>query len=110
MAKLHVKKGDQVVVISGKDRGVKGAIISAFPKTGRVIVDNVNMVTRHTKPKRMGQAGGRIQHAAPIDASNVMLFCSKCNKGVRVARMVEEGKNGKKITVRSCKKCGSKID
>lgn len=104
MSKLHVKKGDQVVVIAGKDRGTKGKVLIALPNDGRVVVDGVNVVTKHKKARSMTDEGGRIEHAAPINASNVMLYCSKCDKGVRVSRQVKDGKK-----IRVCKKCGATL-
>ena len=106
MNKLNVKKGDTVVVISGKDKGSKGEILHAAPADNRVMVKGVNMITKHVKPKRQGEAGGRIEQEGTIDASNVMLVCPKCKKGVRVGMNVLE--NGTKVRV--CKKCGATIE
>lgn len=104
MNKLNVKKGDTVVVIAGKDKGKKGKVLSAMPKTGRITVEGVAMITRHTKP--MGtRPGGRIKREGTIDASNVMLVCGKCGKATRVAHKIE-GDNKFRI----CKKCGANID
>ena len=105
MTKLHVRKDDTVVVITGKDKGKKGKILVAIPKDGRVVVEGVNIVSRHTKPRGQGNQGGILKKEAPIDASNVMLYCSKCDKGVRVENKVQE--NGEKVRV--CKKCGATI-
>lgn len=111
---MFVKTKDQVVVISGKDKGVKGKVITAAPKTGKVIVEGVAMVTKHQKPRQQGQPGGIIKKEAFIDASNVMLICPKCGKATRVAHTVIEvtDKDGKvsKKNVRACKKCGAQID
>lgn len=101
MNKLHVKKGDTVVVITGKDKGKKGKVLMALPKENRVVVEGVNTVVRHRKPKRMGDTGGRIEQNAPIHASNVMLYSSKADKGVRVSHEIRDGKK-----VRVCKKTG----
>ena len=79
--KLHVKKGDNVVVITGKDAGKKGKIINVDTKAGRVYVDKVNVVSRHTKPTPGAPQGGIVKKEASIDSSNVMLFCSKCGSG-----------------------------
>ena len=111
---MHVKKNDQVVVISGKDKGKKGKIIAAFPKTGRVTVEGVNMVTKHQKARNAMQPGGIIKKELPIDASNVMLICPKCGKATRVAHKVttvtlENGKQDRKM-IRVCKKCNADID
>ncbi len=104
--KMHVKKGDTVVVITGKDAGKKGKIINANPKTGRVYVDKVNLVSRHTKPTQGAPQGGIIKKEAAMDSSNVMIFCSKCDKGVRVSKKILG--DGSKIRV--CPICGTEFD
>ena len=110
---MFVKAKDQVVVISGKDKGVKGKVVSAAPKTGRIAVEGVAMVTKHQKSRQQGQPGGIIKKEAFIDASNVMLVCPKCGKATRVGHKAVEvtGKDGKvsKKNVRVCKKCGAEI-
>ncbi|MBQ4639082.1 MAG: 50S ribosomal protein L24 [Clostridia bacterium] len=111
---MFVKSKDQVVVISGKDKGVKGKVITAAPKTGKVIVEGVAMVTKHQKSRAQGQPGGIIKKEAFIDASNVMVICPKCDKAIRVAHKAVEvtGKDGKTTVknVRICKKCGEQLD
>ena len=111
---MHVKSNDQVVVISGKDKGKKGKITAAFPKMGRVTVEGVNLVTKHQKARNAMQPGGIIKKELPIDASNVMLVCPKCGKATRVAHKVTmvTGENGKQTRkmVRVCKKCNADID
>ena len=111
---MFVKAKDQVVVISGKDKGAKGKVITAAPKTGKVIVEGVAMVTKHQKSRAQGQPGGIIKKEAFIDASNVMVICPKCSKATRVAHKAVEvtGKDGKVTTknVRICKKCGEQLD
>ena len=104
--KLHVKAKDQVIVIAGKDKGKKGSVVTAFPKTGKVIVEGVNIVTKHQKPRGQGMPGGIVHKEAAIDASNVMLVCPKCGKGTRIGYSVLE--NGTKVRV--CKKCGANIE
>ena len=111
---MHVKSNDQVVVISGKDKGKKGKITAAFPKTGRVTVEGVNVVTKHQKARNAMQPGGIVHKELPIDASNVMLICSKCGQATRVAHKVttvtaENGKQQRKM-IRVCKKCQAEID
>lgn len=101
MAKMHIKSGDEVIVISGKDKGKKGKVLSVFPEKGKAIVEGVAIATRHTKPRRAGEPGGIIKQEAAVDASNLMNICSKCGKPARVGRKVLE--NGDKI--RYCKKC-----
>ena len=104
--KLHVRKGDTVVVITGKDAGKKGKIIDVDAKAGRVFVDKVNLVSRHTKPTQAAPQGGIIKKEAAIDASNVMIFCNACGKVVRIAKKIDA--NGTKTRV--CAKCGAEFD
>ena len=111
---MHVKTNDTVVVISGKDKGTKGKVVAAAPKTGKVVVEGVAMVTKHQKSRQQGQPGGIIKKEAFIDASNVMVVCPKCGKATRAAHKTVEvtGKDGKteKKNVRICKKCGAEIN
>ena len=102
---MHVKKGDTVVVITGKDKGKKGKVLQVFPKKSRVIVEGVSMITKHQKPNQQMQQGGRIEQEAAIHASNVMLWDKKANQGVRVGYKLENGKK-----VRISKKTGEVID
>ena len=94
---MHVKKGDTVVVISGKDKGKKGKILQAIPKAERVIVEGVNMQTKHQKPSAKVQQGGIIHQEGPVHASNVMLWDSKAKAPTRVGYKVLE--NGKKVRI-----------
>lgn len=103
--KLHVKKDDTVVVISGDDKGKKGKVLTVSPKEGKVIVDGVNIVTKHTKPRQQGEAGGIMKVEGAIYADKVQLFCAKCGKATRAAH--KDGKDGKKIRV--CVKCGAEL-
>ena len=111
---MFVKAKDQVVVISGKDKGKKGKVIAAQPKAGRIAVEGVAIVSKHQKPRQQGQPGGIIKKEAFIDASNVMLLCPKCGKAIRVAHKTVDvtGKDGKtsKKNIRVCRKCGAEID
>ena len=102
--KMNVKKGDTVQVITGKDKGQTGKVISVLPKEGKVVVEKVNMVSRHVKARKQGDESGIIQKEAPLYVSKVMLFCPKCNRGVRTGRKVEGDKK-----VRVCKRCGAQI-
>jgi len=104
--KVHVKKGDTVYILSGKDRGKKGKVLSVIPSKGTVLVEGVNMSTKHKKPRNMYQQGGIIHQESPIDSSNVMLVCDKCKKPTKIAKKIFE--NGQKARV--CKKCGEVID
>ena len=101
---MSIKKGDTVVVLSGKDKGKKGEVIAVLPKDGKVVVEKINMVSRHTKPRRQGETGGIIQKEAPLYACKVQRVCPKCGQATRPAHKVTaEGK------VRVCKKCGAEI-
>ena len=103
---MHIRREDRVVVISGKDRGKKGKVLIAEPKTGRLVVEKVNVVSKHEKPKGQGKPGGIVHQEAPIQASKVMLVCAKCGKATRIAfKPLSDG--GK---VRMCKKCGETFD
>ncbi len=101
---MNVKKNDTVVVLSGKDKGKQGKVLSVDPKGGKVIVEKVNVASRHQKPRRQGEEGGIIQKETPLYASKVMTVCPKCNKPTRVAHKMEGDKK-----VRVCKHCGAKI-
>jgi large subunit ribosomal protein L24 len=104
--KVHVKKGDLVMVISGKDAGKKGKVLSVDRAKGRVIVEGVNIVKRHTRPTPKMPQGGIIEKEAPVASSNVMLFCNKCNRPTRIGKQFLA--DGTKTRV--CKKCGEVID
>ncbi len=106
---MHVKTNDTVVVISGADKGTKGKVIAAFPKTGRVSVEGVNVAKKHMKPRNQMQPGGIVDKVMPIDASNVMIVCPKCGKATRVAHKVNVV-DGKRKMIRVCKKCSAEID
>ena len=101
---MNVKKGDTVVVLSGKDKGKHGTVLGTVPSEDKVVVEGVNMVTCHVKPRKQGETGGIVQREAALYASKVQVVCPKCKKGTRVAHKVE---NGKKIRV--CKHCGATL-
>lgn len=103
--KLHVKKGDIVTVISGKDKGKKGKVLVAIPKENKVVVEGVNVVTKHKKASGPQQQGGIVHQEAPINSSKVMLFCENCGMGVRYGTKILG--DGEKI--RYCKKCGETL-
>ena len=105
MTKSFVKKGDKVLVITGKDKGKTADVLEVSPKTGKVLVDGVNVVTKHQKPKSQQDKGGIVKKSAPIQASNVMVICPVCNKATRVKHKEIEGKNA-----RACAKCGASLD
>lgn len=104
--KVHVKKGDTVMVITGKDAGTKSKIISVDAKAGRVFVDKVNLVKRHTKATKAMPQGGIVEKEASIDSSNVMIYCSSCKRPVRIAK--EVAADGTRT--RKCVRCGAKFD
>ena len=99
--KLHVKKDDTVLIISGDDRGQSGKVLAVSPKEGKVIVEGQNMVKKHVKPRKAGDPGGIIKAEGAIYASKVMLVCPKCGKATRKSSRVVDGKK-----VRRCTKCG----
>ena len=101
---MNIKKNDTVIVLSGKDKGVKGKVLVAMPSENKVIVEMVNMATCHTKPRSQGETGGIVKRETPIRACKVALYCDKCGKGVRVGHKVEGDKK-----VRVCRKCGAEI-
>ncbi|GER67249.1 50S ribosomal protein L24 [Weizmannia acidilactici] len=102
---MHVKKGDKVMVISGKDKGKTGTILAVFPKKDRVIVEGVNIVKKHSKPSQANPQGGIIDMEAPIHVSNVMLLDPKTNEPTRIGYEVRDGKK-----VRVAKKSGEVLD
>ncbi|KIV53032.1 50S ribosomal protein L24 [Aneurinibacillus migulanus] len=102
---MHVKSGDNVVVISGKDKGKKGRILAAYPKTGRVLVEGVNMVKKHTRPNANNPQGGIVTQEASIHASNVMIVDPKTGEPTRIGSKVVDGKK-----VRIAKKSGEALD
>ncbi len=113
MAGLFVKKGDTVLVISGKDRGLKGRVISASPDTSRVLVEGANQIKKHTKvtqSARGAQSGGIVTTEAPVHVSNVQVVCPSCGKATRIGhRRSDADDNGKTHSVRICKRCNGDI-
>lgn len=104
--KVHVKKDDNVYVLSGKDAGKTGKVLKVFPVTGRVIVEGVNMSVKHEKPRGRYQQGGIIHQESPVSSSNVMVVCSKCKRPSKLGHKLMA--NGEKVRV--CKACGAEID
>ena len=105
MPKMNVKKGDQVEVLSGKDKGARGEVLRALSAEGKVVVEGVAVVKRHTKPTQANQQGGIVEKEAAIDVSNVALVCPSCGKATRVGH--DHNAEGKKVRV--CKKCGAQF-
>lgn len=105
MNKVHVKTGDTVVVLSGKDKGKKGKVMAVSPKEGKVIVEKVNIVSKHIKPRRMGEPGGIIKAEGAMYASKVQIICPRCKKPTRVGHKIYE--DGTKSRI--CVKCGEAL-
>jgi len=106
MAKLHVKKNDMVKIIAGKEKGKAGKVLRVFPAKGRVVVENLNVIKRHTRPTQLNPEGGIIEKEAPLSISNVMLVCGSCNEPARTGvRVLDDGSKA-----RYCKKCNEIVD
>ncbi len=103
--KVHVRTGDTVIVINGKDRGKTGKVMQVSPSEGKVIVEKINVVSKHVKPRKMGEPGGILQAESALYADKVQLICPKCGKATRVGHVIE---NDKKLRV--CKKCGAHFE
>ena len=104
MNSLRIKKDDKVVILSGKDKGKQGKVLGTIPSEAKVVVEGINMVTCHIKPRRQGEEGGIVKREGAIYASKVQVVCPKCGKGTRVAMEVKDGKK-----VRVCKHCGAEL-
>ncbi|HUW71580.1 MAG TPA: 50S ribosomal protein L24 [Candidatus Humimicrobiaceae bacterium] len=102
---MKIKKGDTVLIISGKDRGKKGKVLEIILKEGKVSIEGVNLIKKHQKPKKSGEKGQIIQLPKPVDISNVKLICPKCGKATRTGHKFAEDKKKYRI----CKKCGQEI-
>ena len=107
---MNIKKNDKVRIIAGKDRGKEGQVIQAFPEMGKVVVEGANLAHKHVKANGRGAAGQRLEYAAPLQASNVMLLCPKCSKPARIGFRAHQGTDGKTKKVRTCRKCGETIE
>ena len=101
---MNIKKDDKVIVLSGKDKGKQGKVLVADPKAAKVVVEGVNVATKHQKPRKQGEDGGIIKVETPLYVSKVQVVCPKCGKATRVAHKITDGKK-----VRVCKKCGAEI-
>lgn len=102
---LHVKKGDTVKVLAGKDKGKTGRVMLAFPQAGRVMVERINLIKRHQRPTQRLAKGGIIEKENPLNVSNVMLICTRCKEPTRVKHETVEGRS-----IRVCRKCNEQID
>ncbi|MDO4182586.1 MAG: 50S ribosomal protein L24 [Coriobacteriia bacterium] len=105
MAKMHVRKGDKVRILAGKDKGKEGEILRSLPQSQRVVVEGCNMMKKAQRPTQQNQQGGITTMEAPLHVSNVMLVCPHCKEATRLAKKRVDGKR-----VRVCKKCGKDID
>ena len=105
MNKMSIRKDDLVVVLSGKDKGKQGKVLEVMPKSGKVVVEKINVVSRHTKPRKQGEQGGVLKKEAPIYACKVQVVCPRCGKPTRVGHKVLE--DGTKERV--CRKCGESL-
>jgi large subunit ribosomal protein L24 len=103
---LGIKKNDSILVISGKEKGKRGRVLSVYPLKNSLLIEKINMIKKHMKPSRKYAQGGIIEKEAPIHMSNVMLICPKCNKPTRISNTSLQG--GKKVRV--CKKCREVMD
>lgn len=104
-AKYAIRKNDTVMVIAGRDRGKTGKVLRVLPERGRVLIERLNIVKRHSKPRGAASPGGIVEKEAPIDISNVMIFCDRCNAPVRAG--VREAADGSKT--RMCRRCGESL-
>ena len=107
--KLHVKKDDTVLVLSGDDKGKKGKVLAVSPKEGKVIVEGINMIKKHVKPRKAGDQGGIIEAEGAMYACKVQVVCPACKKATRVAHKKVTADNGKSRSVRICKECGEEL-
>ncbi|HIW14975.1 MAG TPA: 50S ribosomal protein L24 [Firmicutes bacterium] len=105
MNNVHVKTGDTVQILSGKDRGKQGKVMAVSPKEGKVIVEKCNMVTKHVKPRRMGETGGIVKAEGAMYSCKVQIVCPHCGKPTRVAHKILEDGSKERI----CKKCGESL-
>lgn len=102
---MYFHKNDIVKVITGKDSGKKGKVLQVLPLANKIIVEGINMQAKGVRPKRMGEKGQVVRYNAPIDASNALIFCSQCDRGVRVGYSISNDKK----KVRICRKCKQNI-
>ena len=102
MSTMNIKKGDTIVVLSGKDRGKQGKVLGTVPGESKIVAEGINIVTCHVKPRKQGEEGGVVKREAAIASCKVQIVCPKCGKGTRVAHKIEDGKK-----IRVCKHCGA---
>ena len=107
--KLHVKKDDTVLILSGDDKGKQGKVLAVSPKEGKVIVEGINMIKKHVKPRQAGEQGGIIEAEGAMYACKVQVICLACKKPTRIAHKKVTNEAGKSRSVRICKECGEEI-
>ena len=101
---MKIKKGDTIIVISGKDKGKKGKILQVFPKDNRIVVEGINLRKKHVRPRRQGEKGQTVEMPSPFQVSNIKIICTKCKKPTRIGYSLTKDNK-----VRICKKCGDQI-
>ncbi len=106
MGLVQIRKNDSVMVISGRERGKTGKVLRVLPEKDALMIERVNMVKRHSKPRGAQQPGGIVEKEAPIQASNIMIMCDKCNAPVRIGR--KQLGDGQKVRI--CRRCGESLD
>ncbi len=111
---MKIKKGDTVLITSGKDKGRKGKVLEAFPEESRILIEGINLRKKHQRPKKSGEKGQIVEMPGPMHISNIKLICSKCGKATRVGykskiKKDPTGSKQQKSKIRICKKCGQEI-
>lgn len=106
---MKIHKGDQVLIIRGKDKGRKGKVLRGFPKASKVLVEGINIKTKSQKPKKEGQKGQTVKVSAPLPISCLKLICPKCKSPVQVGYKIGPKMEKQKMKIRICKKCGEEI-
>ena len=101
---MRIRKGDQIIITKGKDRGRKGKVLKSFPRDGKILLEGLNMKKMHRKPRKQGEKGQIVEIPSPIDVSKIKLVCPKCGKPTRVGYRIE-GENKTRV----CKKCGGEV-
>jgi large subunit ribosomal protein L24 len=107
---MNIRKGDNVKVIAGKDKGKTGKVTQVFPAMNKVVVEGVNATTKHLRTQKQGEKGQKLEYNSPLTAANVMLICPKCAKPTRIGTKVMGGEGKKSKKVRTCKKCKEAIE
>ena len=106
---MNIKKGDLVKIIAGEDKGKTGKVLATYPADGKIVVEDVHVVSRHKKARSAQDTGGIIKNPAKIDVSNAMIICPVCGEATKVAVGTED-KKGKEVKIRACKKCGASLE